>query len=97
MFEEIKAMLVDEMSIDEDLITEKDTFDFSLQKFISKVNSQTISDREPKVSKDTNGKLVYTEDADEEALEKADYVTVSNEESAIAKVISDIEQGILKI
>ena len=26
-----------------------------------------------------------------------DYVTVSNEESAIAKVISDIEQGILKI
>ena len=33
----------------------------------------------------------------EEALKKADYVTVSNEESAIAKVISDIEQGILKI
>ena len=32
-----------------------------------------------------------------EALEKADYVTVSNEENAIAKVISDLEQGILKI
>ena len=40
---------------------------------------------------------IAVSNACEEALEKADYVTVSNEESAIAKVISDIEQGILKI
>ena len=40
---------------------------------------------------------IAVSNACKEALEKADYVTVSNEENAIARVISDLEQGILKI
>ena len=34
-------------------------FDLSLKKFITAVNNNSITDRIPKVSKDTNGKLLY--------------------------------------
>ena len=34
-------------------------FDLSLKKFITAVNNKSITDREPKVSKDTNGKLLF--------------------------------------
>jgi len=40
---------------------------------------------------------VAVSNACQAAIEAADYVTVSNEENAIAKIISDIENGILQI
>ena len=40
---------------------------------------------------------VAVANAVEEAKQAADYITVSNEEDAIARLISDIEHGILKI
>ncbi len=40
---------------------------------------------------------IAVSNACKEALNSADYVTVSNEENAIAKVISDIEKGFIKI
>ncbi len=44
----------------EDLTTEPKEFDLSLQKFITKVQDQSINDREPQVVVTTDGKIKFT-------------------------------------
>ena len=70
-------------------------FDLSLKKFISAVNNASITDREPKVSKGTDGKLVYSTKKDAVKVINNDLVTytirVYNEGdmAGYAKEISD--------
>ena len=75
-------------------------FDLSLQKFISKVNNNGVN-REPTLSKDKNGKVVYTTTKDPLAVADGDIVTytirVYNEGdiAGYAKEVSDnIPEGL---
>ena len=75
-------------------------FDLSLQKFISKVNNNGVN-REPTLSKDNNGKVVYTTTKDPLAVADGDTVTytirVYNEGdiAGYAKEVSDnIPEGL---
>ncbi len=79
----------------ENLTTEDKEFDLSLQKFITKVNDGEITGREPSVTKDSNGKLKITSNAEALPVENNDLVTytirVYNEGNiaGYAKEVSD--------
>lgn len=59
----------------ENLTTVDKRFDLSLEKFITKVNDTNISGREPKLTKDANGKIKFTKTSDALAVENNDLIT----------------------
>ena len=50
-------------------------FDLSLEKFITKVNDKTISGREPKLTKTTEGNIQFTKTTEPLAVENNDLIT----------------------
>ena len=59
----------------ENLATVKKEFDLSLQKFITSVNSNKLTNREPKLTKTAEGKITFAEVTDPVSVQNNDLIT----------------------
>ena len=59
----------------ENLATDKKEFDLSLQKFITAVNSNKVTNREPKLTKTAEGKITFAEVTEPVSVQNNDLVT----------------------
>ena len=82
--------------------TSGDDFDLALQKFITALNDEEITDREPVISADSDGNLVYSHTSESLSVGNGDYVTytirVYNEgdvDGYASEISDDIPDGLV--
>ena len=82
--------------------TSDEDFDLALQKFISALNDEEITDREPVISTDSDGNLIYSHTSEALSVGNGDYVTytirIYNEgeiDGYVSEISDDIPTGLV--